>query len=122
MYSKILVEEGTDYQPALTATSATNSELDKTASPANANVDNHSGPGSRWSWRNLLPSHFGEFFELFAFLMHSVWHHQLETSIESLGEEIDKTNESIDELVKLQHARPRSYHDLHRYAGITFNS
>lgn len=55
---------------------------------------------SGFGWRNLLPSHFGEFFEVFVFFMELKWHYEIEESIAAVGHRIsnDLHKNNIDQM------------------------
>lgn len=40
----------------------------------------------------LFPHHFGEFFEVFEFIMERRWHQQIEETIEEVAEKIIRNN------------------------------
>ncbi|XP_046632378.1 uncharacterized protein LOC124312029 isoform X1 [Daphnia pulicaria] len=71
-----------------------NNNSDKETSPE-AHVSNRAYTSSTNSnnsvnsWRNLLPSHFGEFFEVFVFFMELKWHYEIEDAIAAVGHRIN---------------------------------
>jgi len=48
----------------------------------------------------MLPTHFGEVFEIFMVIVHKKWHHQVLDSIEKVEERIDDMNEKIEKILK----------------------
>ena len=44
--------------------------------------------------RDLFPTHFGEFFEIFVFFMELKWHYEIEDAIAAAGERIDQHHNS----------------------------
>ncbi|KAI9555687.1 hypothetical protein GHT06_018202 [Daphnia sinensis] len=59
-----------------------------------------SDSGFGWSWRNLIPRHFGEFFEVFVFFMELKWHYEIEESIAAVGHRIsnDLSKNNMDQM------------------------
>ncbi len=66
--------------------------------PSPGNGHANSRPG--FPWKNLIPNHFGEFFEIFAFIIHRKWHHEIIEAVETVGYEVENANEKMDRLLE----------------------
>jgi len=58
-----------------------------------------------FSWRDMLPTHFGEIFEIFMTIVHKKWHHQVLGSIQQVEERLADMDNKIDKILK-----KRTYH------------
>lgn len=53
--------------------------------------------------------HFGEFFEIFALLIHKKWHHEIVETIEAVEEEVEKAGTKLGNVIQ-QPAQARHRH------------
>lgn len=72
----------------------------KTGDRADSSESGHASNGFSFGLRNLIPNHFGEFFEIFAFIIHRKWHHEIIEAVETVGHDVEVLNHRLNLLLR----------------------
>ena len=62
-------------------------------------------PPEKFDWKIFIPSKFGEFFEIFSFVVHRRWHHEMIRAIEDVSYAFEDVNGKMDHLMEREEER-----------------
>ena len=73
----------------------------------------------KFDWKIFIPSKFGEFFEIFSFVVHRRWHHEMIRAIEDVTYAFEDVNDKMDHFMEREERHQINRNNFNLLAPIS---